>query len=207
VAALIRSLVALAVVVAVVALVAASPAQAHTELEASTPADGARLREAPSGLGLRFTEDISAEFAQVSLSRGQEPPRRLETSVAGPTVTAPVPPASAAEESGRVTWEVAYRVVSADGHPITGTVTFTAPAGAPPPSSPSPSSAAGAGSEDASAAQSEGSPEAGAGTAGSESSESSGGLVTVVGVAAAALLVTAGALVFAARRRARSSSQ
>lgn len=125
----------LTVAAAACALIAfcAGPASAHTGLESSTPTDGANLKEGPRTIQLRFTENISPEFAQVTLILGEGQPQRLDTSVTGPQVVGMVPDDALSED--RTAWVVAYRVVSADGHPVSGTVEFTA--GARNPSSPS----------------------------------------------------------------------
>lgn len=108
-----------------------SPAVAHTELDSAQPATGVRLKRAPSTLVLSFTDSISEEFAQLSLSRSGSPAQALRPDVRGARVSASVPEANSSA-SGLVGWEVTYRVVSADGHPITGSVRFTAPvSGAP----------------------------------------------------------------------------
>ena len=111
-------------------LLGASPATAHTGLADSDPAAGARLQRAPERIVLRFTDAISADFAQLSVRRGTDSPRPLREVVDGATVSATLP-APDDSRQGRAEWVVAYRVVSADGHPITGSVSFTAPVGAP----------------------------------------------------------------------------
>lgn len=111
-------------------LLGASPAAAHTGLADSDPAAGARLQRAPEKIVLRFSDAISADFAQLSVRRGTDSPRPLREVVDGATVSATMP-APADSGQGRARWVVAYRVVSTDGHPITGTVNFTAPVAAP----------------------------------------------------------------------------
>nr|WP_203231366.1 copper resistance CopC family protein [Nocardioides caldifontis] len=122
---------------ALVALCVA-PASAHTGLESSAPADGARVKGVPTTIQLTFTENISPEFAQVSLTIGEDEPVRLDTAVTGQQVVGTVPDGAAEEE--RTAWVVGYRVVSADGHPVTGTVEFTAGTRSPSSPSPTPSS-------------------------------------------------------------------
>ena len=135
----------LAIVLPAVLVMGAAPSFGHSDLASATPDQGARLESPPTEIGLRFTEDISTQFAQVSLTRDTGSPQRLPITVRGPLLTASVPRPTGESSGGLVPWTVAYRVVSADGHPITGAVEFTAPASAavPPtatatPSAPSP---------------------------------------------------------------------
>jgi methionine-rich copper-binding protein CopC len=109
----------------------AGPAFGHTELTSATPASGARLDKPPRQVRLILSESIAPEFAQVTLTCGSDPPEQLRTTVAGPVVEASVPRTST--QLGRVTWTIAYRVVSADGHPVTGSLEFRAPLGVSPP--------------------------------------------------------------------------
>lgn len=101
---------------------AAAPAGAHAELESSDPRDGATLASAPAVITFVFGEEILAEGNAVTLtdvgadSRLQVGP----VEVAGDTVSVTWPESSPAGE-----FRAAYRVVSADGHPINGTITFT----------------------------------------------------------------------------------
>jgi hypothetical protein len=117
---------------------AATPAAAHSELVASDPADGASLPSAPPSATLTFNEDIAGEFTSVAVTIGGAAPAPAAATTAGPVVTvdlaaalAALPPDTPAQ-SGPVGWTVAYRVVSADGHPIQGQVAFTAPLPAAP---------------------------------------------------------------------------
>lgn len=123
-------------------LVGVAPALGHSELEDSTPSSGATLRNPPEQVNLLFNQDISPQFAELALVVGNDEPRKLDATVNGPRVAAKMPnttDAAPAAGGRRVAWTVGYRVVSADGHPITGRVTFRAPtaqasAGSSPPS-------------------------------------------------------------------------
>lgn len=122
----------------------ASPATAHSELASSNPAQDQVLDQMPTQLQLTFNQNIAPEFAAVTLtpvSGGQ--PTSVEVTVKGPKVTAAVPADLQTSDADR--WRIAYRVTSADGHPIDGTVDFKVRAAAPDPSatsepSPGPSS-------------------------------------------------------------------
>lgn len=171
--------------------VGAKPAQAHTDLQSSTPAAGARLEQAPTELTLRFTEDISAQFAHLSLIRGEEPAKRLEVEVRGPVIATPVPSPSDTG-GGQVAWKVSYRVVSADGHPVIGTLQFSAPTGFAP--SPTPSESVEEIDKDAGVT-------AGADQREKDDSGTSGGVVIMTAIATGALAATTAAMALVARRR------
>ena len=100
----------------------AAPAQAHADLESSDPKDGATLAVAPTDLTFTFKENILPEGNAVTLTDVASD-ARLEVGpvkVEGDTVSVSWPQSSPAGE-----FRAAYRVVSADGHPIDGTITFT----------------------------------------------------------------------------------
>ncbi|WP_413810474.1 copper resistance protein CopC [Streptomyces sp. OE57] len=104
-----------------VAIAAASPAAAHTGLTGSTPDDGATLATPPSRVSLSFNDPMDARYSRVAVTGTSG--RSVATGalkVDGRTVSqalaTDVPP-------GRYT--VGYRVVSADGHPVSGRYTFT----------------------------------------------------------------------------------
>ncbi len=114
------------VLAAVVALLlGAAPAAAHTRLESSDPADGASVATGPGSVSLRFNEDVRAEFATLTVvgpdgAQYQEGP----VSAAGVRVSTAVAPLGQAGA-----YRIGYRVISGDGHPVQGTVSFvlTAP--------------------------------------------------------------------------------
>ncbi len=102
-------------------LLAGAPAMAHSDLESSNPEDGATLASAPAAIAFVFNEEILPEGNAVTLT-DVTAERRLEVGpveVDGDTVTVAWPESSPAGE-----FRAAYRVVSADGHPINGTITF-----------------------------------------------------------------------------------
>ena len=114
--------------VAVVALCAtAVPASAHDKLISSDPASDQRLAEAPAGVSLTFSADVLDMGAAVVVSdaAGTEWVSAAPT-VDGPTVTAVLDPGM--PDAG---YEIRWRVVSSDGHPITGVVPFTVGDGEP----------------------------------------------------------------------------
>ena len=121
----------------------AAPASAHNELLSSNPADRAKLTALPPAVVLTFAEPANPRFLRIAATGPDGQSMAAGAPVAaGASVRQPLTAASA---SGRYT--VAYRVVSQDGHPVQGSVSFTAtlPAAAPTASSapePTPSAAA-----------------------------------------------------------------
>lgn len=96
-------------------------ASAHTQLESSDPPADSTLEYAPIGVGLVFNQSVNENFATVSLvGPDGEQWSRGETTVDGPNVSVLV-------EDGlpNGVFTVGYRVTSADGHPVTGSYTFT----------------------------------------------------------------------------------
>ena len=105
-------------------------AAAHTELIGSDPADGATLEQAPSSITLTFNEPVQ-DFEPLLAITGPD----------GQPYPAGVPVVDSATLRGDVqalgpagTYAVAYRVVSDDGHPVTGQLQFQLTVPAIPPS-------------------------------------------------------------------------
>ncbi|MCU1499703.1 MAG: Copper resistance protein CopC [Acidimicrobiales bacterium] len=120
VTAVVRALAMVGVVVALV-LGPAAPASAHAELVASTPVDGGVVERAPEEITLQFSEDVSVQPDGVRvLDASGERVDAGTATAAGSTVTAPVDGPLA--DGGYV---VAWRVVSADGHPVRGAFSFS----------------------------------------------------------------------------------
>jgi copper resistance protein C len=134
------------VVVAVAPAFAATPAALplHARLVGSTPQEGSTVDTAEQ-VTLAFNEDVDPTFVKVTV----EGPDGSETdgppSVSGRETTQPLAADLPAGEH-----VVTYRVVSTDGHPVSGTLTFTttaAPIRSPEPTAsatPSPSATASA---------------------------------------------------------------
>ncbi|AKN68999.1 transport integral membrane protein [Streptomyces sp. PBH53] len=102
----------------------AAPASAHAVLRASDPADGTVLRTAPRQVTLTFTESVG--LLTDSFRIYDPGNRRVRT---GPAGHAP-----GRSDTARVslparlatgTYTVAWRVVSADSHPVSGALTFS----------------------------------------------------------------------------------
>jgi copper transport protein len=103
-------------------LVYAPAAHAHATLVASEPADGAMLAHAPATVRLTFNEPVSPLIMRLV---GAPDGSILElTGVAegnSVAVTLPKP----AQEAMHGTRGLSWRVISADGHPVGGTVLFS----------------------------------------------------------------------------------
>lgn len=105
-------------------LLAAAPAAAHAGLTGSTPEDGAVLAAPPAEVRLTFSEAVrEPAYVVVTAPDGTRSPG--EAVVEGADAVQELP------EGGAGGWTIAYRVVSADGHPITGELSFTVEGGEP----------------------------------------------------------------------------
>ncbi|SHN43051.1 hypothetical protein SAMN05443668_1097 [Cryptosporangium aurantiacum] len=105
------------------------PARAHSGLTSSSPAADSTVTTAPTELTLTFAEVVRGSLSTVVVT-GPDGARYQSGSLRAVdrTLTQPVKPLI----SGRYT--VAWRIVSADGHPLQGVYTFTADLPSPSPS-------------------------------------------------------------------------
>ncbi|MEV0296666.1 copper resistance CopC family protein [Nocardia sp. NPDC050710] len=102
-------------------LAAAGPAAAHSAAVGSVPEDGATVDTGPARVSVTFNEELQPNFPSLTVvgpdgnlwSKGQ--PR-----VDGKTVDVEVGELGPAGD-----YTIAYRVTSADGHPVSGTRKFT----------------------------------------------------------------------------------
>ena len=186
-----------------------APAQAHNSLVSSTPTDGAKLGQGPAAVTLTFDEPVGRRFGLVVVSgpdggKYQQGGLRV-TGVTATQALRPLGPAG--------TYRVAWRVVSADGHPVSGSFSFRLEvAGAGEGPSPSDTSTATASPAPTGSPSSTGSPSPTVPptppASGPRSSGPSGGGLPVLPLAAGgAVLVLAAALLGVRRRRATSSGQ
>lgn len=104
---------------AVLVLGGQAPASAHASLVSSTPQDGQRLDALPEELTFTFSEDIGSPAYAVLNSPDGDQVAAEEVEVDGPTVRVAV-----VDDPGAGTYTAAFRVVSADGHPVTGQLSF-----------------------------------------------------------------------------------
>jgi methionine-rich copper-binding protein CopC len=106
--------------VGVASALGAAPAAAHNYLVSTTPKADATIASAPGEVQLVFN-DVVRNTGSAVVVKGPDG-RRWESGPAeiiGDKVTQPLEPLGPA---GR--YEIEYRVVSADGHPVTGTLGF-----------------------------------------------------------------------------------
>jgi copper transport protein len=102
----------------------AGTASAHAALESTDPADGSVLKSAPRSVTLTFSESVA--LLDDSFRVYDPDNRRVRTSAAhhakdaGDTASVTLP-----TELGTGTFTVAWRVVSADSHPVSGAFTFS----------------------------------------------------------------------------------
>ena len=108
---------------AVLSVLLAAPASAHTVLVGSDPADGSRLDQAPAAVTLRFSEQVGLQlgYLRVVDSAG----RRVDSGPVshpggvGSSVTVALRPGL-----GNGSYLANYRVISADSHPVAGTIRY-----------------------------------------------------------------------------------
>lgn len=97
----------------------AGPASAHAAMIGSDPEDGASMAAAPTSLTFSFNENVSRR-AQVAVAA----PDGSQVDVSDIRAVDGSVTATIADVDQRGTYSASYRVVSADGHPVTGTVTY-----------------------------------------------------------------------------------
>jgi len=107
----------------------AAPASAHAALVASDPASGTIVPDAPNKVTLTFSESVQLISGKIQVlapdgSRADQGDPQAD----GGTVTVPL-----RTGAGRGTYLVSYRVVSADSHPVAGSLTFSVGAASTPP--------------------------------------------------------------------------
>ncbi|WP_169949355.1 copper resistance CopC family protein [Microbispora sp. H11081] len=114
-------LVAAPLLALIAVLLVATPARAHDVLIGSDPRDGAVLGAMPATVTLTFNQVVRRDYARVAVT-GPDGAHfeQGEVKVDGPRVSIGLrtdAPAGA--------YAIGYRIVSNDGHPVTGTVKFS----------------------------------------------------------------------------------
>ncbi len=108
----------------------AAPASAHAALATSDPASGTIVPDAPNKITLRFTESVQLLNGKIQvLAPDGSRADQGEPTAEGSTVTIPL-----RSGGGRGTYLVSYRVISADSHPVGGSLTFSVGAASATPS-------------------------------------------------------------------------
>ncbi|MFD1812259.1 copper resistance CopC family protein [Rhodococcus gannanensis] len=112
---------AVTLLTALAALFGVGVAGAHSAVVGVDPETGSSIAAGPEQVTVTFNEPLQTSFAALTVvgpdgnlwSKG-------DPTVSGPTISVPV------GELGPVgEYTIAYRVTSADGHPVSGTSTFT----------------------------------------------------------------------------------
>ncbi len=104
-------------------LAAASPASAHNTLRSTSPADRSTVAVVPAEVVLTFDEPAIAMGTEIVVTGPAGAVADGPARLVDETVRQPIKAGSPAGD-----YTVQWRVTSADGHPITGTFTFTASA-------------------------------------------------------------------------------
>lgn len=116
-----RRVAALLAVVVVLLLSGAGTAAAHNTLVSASPADGSSVRSGPSLVRLEFNLPVEQGFCLLTVlgvdgSHWEAGPPTID----GSSVSAPVRPLGPAGN-----YRIEYRIISADGHPVSGSTRFT----------------------------------------------------------------------------------
>ncbi|MEV1206744.1 copper resistance CopC family protein [Microbispora rosea] len=106
-------------------MLVATPARAHDVLVASDPKDGAVLGAMPASVTLTFDQAVRRDFARIAVT-GPDGAHyeQGEITVDGRNVSIGVRTGTPAGA-----YAIGYRIVSNDGHPVTGAVKFTVTGG------------------------------------------------------------------------------
>ena len=106
-------------------VVTAPVATAHAELESTTPKQGSTVQRLPQQVTLTFSEPIrTPAFVEVTA------PGSANVASGDVQVRDEVLTQQLGDTAGGGAYALSYRVTSADGHPISGTVRFTVAGGA-----------------------------------------------------------------------------
>jgi copper transport protein len=107
----------------------AGPASAHAALVASDPGNGTIVPDAPNKITLTFSESVQLLSGKIQvLAPDSSRADQGDPTVDGDALTIPLRSGGA-----RGTYLVSYRVISADSHPVGGTITFSVGAASTPP--------------------------------------------------------------------------
>ncbi|WP_203728426.1 copper resistance CopC/CopD family protein [Paractinoplanes durhamensis] len=109
----------------------AAPASAHAALVATDPGNGTIVPDAPNKVTLTFSESVQLVSGKIQvLAPDGSRADQGEPTVDGGTLTIPL-----RSGGGRGTYLVSFRVISADSHPIGGSITYSVGAASTPPTS------------------------------------------------------------------------
>lgn len=102
-----------------VSLAGAAPVSAHAQLLGTSPDEGEVLTRTPEQVEFHFNEPVTPVPDAVRLFVDADESVTLDAVASGSTLVAQLPEL---DDGG---YAVSYRVTSADGHPVSGAVTFT----------------------------------------------------------------------------------
>jgi methionine-rich copper-binding protein CopC len=112
----------LALMLALLVLIPAAPAFAHAQLSGASPKANSILKKAPTEIKLTFDDDLlvldASNQVQVTNSKKQRVDKN-DSSVLGNQMKVSLKKLVAGK------YKVTYRVLSADGHPVTASYSFT----------------------------------------------------------------------------------
>ncbi|GAA4583800.1 hypothetical protein GCM10023194_22030 [Planotetraspora phitsanulokensis] len=111
---------AVALVACAATLLIATPARAHNVLIGSDPRQGAVLATMPGKVTLTFDQAVRRDFARIAVTGPDG--ARYEQGDVGVSGNGIFVALRGQGPSG--TYSIGYRIVSNDGHPVTGTVSF-----------------------------------------------------------------------------------
>lgn len=111
------------VLIALLGSVFTGSAYGHAQLTGSSPAANELLMHAPRTIELRFGEDVEAQFGAIALY-GPDGTRIPVGKVQHPANEASSIRTSVLGRGSAGAWTAVFRVVSADGHPVSGGVVF-----------------------------------------------------------------------------------
>jgi len=106
--------------------ISASPANAHTSLELSTPSNNQSIQFMPAGLSASFDEDLIEIEGEIVNTLELESADGTKYVLSAATIAGPTVLANAGDgEYPAGEYLLKYRVVSTDGHPIAGEIRFS----------------------------------------------------------------------------------
>ena len=116
----------IAAICAVIALISPLPAQAHTSLVSSVPIKNSTIKAMPKTIAMTF-DDKLIKIAGKNVSKfSVVGPDGMEIKLGPITLTNEIISAAVLEPKPKPgIYKINYRVISGDGHPVTGTIKFT----------------------------------------------------------------------------------
>lgn len=119
---LLRAGVAAALFALALVLLGAVPASAHAELVETDPAEGAVVETAPETITLTFNEPVRLTSQEIAVYDATGEPVASTAGANGTDVTVRLTDAATLADG---TYVVSWNVLSGDGHPISGALTFS----------------------------------------------------------------------------------